>query len=273
MYVQVRQTSHTLGFSSFCPDTCSDLSACLLRPPSSKERPTQSPPPTRLRRRAVAPAAVRCVQFSGAWRVGLGDLGPSRSRGCAGPGPAWRPPPGWACSGHRPAPALSHELAQACVPRSGRLPPVPGAWRRAALEGRSVGGAGKTVPSCPETGRLAAGWAEGKGPHSGWTGTFLPRRSLPRGGPGGSAPFSGHPDAVTGTFLCRVGEVRGQLWPLLRAGAVRGPRPPLRSVGVRPPTSTGAPPARGPECVRRHPRVYSRAEFPLLFMKFWPKRF
>nr|KAF6509067.1 WD repeat domain 27 [Rousettus aegyptiacus] len=29
-----------------------------------KERPAQSPLPTRLRRRAVAPAAVRCVQFS-----------------------------------------------------------------------------------------------------------------------------------------------------------------------------------------------------------------
>lgn len=182
--------------------------------PSSKERPAQSPPPTRLRRRAVAPAAVRCVQFSGAWRMGLGGLGHSRSRGRAASGPAQRLPPGWACGGRRLAPALSHELAQACVPGSGRLPPVPGAWRRAALEGRSVGEAGKRVTSCPGDRPSGRGVGGRRGPAR-WASGHVPPSAEPSPRPAGApvaAPCSlGTRTPSPGRSCAGSAEVRRQL--------------------------------------------------------------
>lgn len=160
-----------------------------------------------------------------------------------GSGPAWGPTPGWACSGRRPAPALSHELAQACVPVSGRLPPVPGAWRTAALEGRS--------PAPPETGHPVPGWAEGEGLHGGRVGASALGGAFPmaRACPGGSALFSGHPDAFAGTLLCHVGG--GQATRLHERAT-----------------------SQGPECVRWHPgghRCLQPCRIPLAFRKILAK--
>ncbi|XP_015980546.2 WD repeat-containing protein 27 isoform X4 [Rousettus aegyptiacus] len=55
------KSSHRCRFARKLALNAVPVSSAL---PSSKERPAQSPLPTRLRRRAVAPAAVRCVQFS-----------------------------------------------------------------------------------------------------------------------------------------------------------------------------------------------------------------
>lgn len=176
--------------------------------PSSKERPAQSPLPTRLRRRAVAPAAVRCVQFSGAWRMGLG-------------GP-WSLKVAWPCrvwTGTEAAPRLGVRRPQTGTGSESRARPGlrPRVWpappgSRSLAEGCSGGSlCGRSWEEGHQLPWRPAVWSRGGRKERACTVGERARPSLGRafpvacGGPGGSALFSGHPDAFTRTFLCRVG--------------------------------------------------------------------
>lgn len=181
--------------------------------PSRKERPAQGPLSPRLRQRAVAPAAVRCVQFSGAWRMGLGDLGHSRS---CGRGRIW--------TGMEADPQLSAQWPQTVTSSESQgrpglrpcvwpSPPVPGAWRRATLEGRAVGEAedGHQLPRRPviwsrdgrtERLRTVDEWACPS------LGGAFPTAHV---GPSGGALFSGTRTPSPGRSCATLGEVRRQL--------------------------------------------------------------